>query len=145
MIQDVSMLCLKPMINFIALTGMLLVLICLLIIHIALTPVYVFIYPPLAQITSGYFAEVSWSIFNFCLERLGGMRIMISGLEDGAQEKEMHGESALVISNHVCFIDFALIHSLASRIGMLNSCKYFVKVTRRPKLTKMNPTLLLLL
>lgn len=36
-------------------------------------------------------------------------------------------ESALVISNHLSYSDFYLIHALASRKGMLGRCRYFAK------------------
>lgn len=36
-------------------------------------------------------------------------------------------ESALVISNHLSYSDFYLIHALASRRNMLGRCRYFAK------------------
>lgn len=36
-------------------------------------------------------------------------------------------ESALVISNHLSYSDFYLIHALAKRRGMLGRCRYFAK------------------
>lgn len=36
-------------------------------------------------------------------------------------------ENALVISNHLSYSDFYLIHALASRRGMLGRCRYFSK------------------
>ncbi|OAD71325.1 hypothetical protein PHYBLDRAFT_170692 [Phycomyces blakesleeanus NRRL 1555(-)] len=36
-------------------------------------------------------------------------------------------ESALVFSNHRSWIDYYMIHSVASRRNMLHNCKYFVK------------------
>ena len=39
-------------------------------------------------------------------------------------------EDALIISNHVAWSDFYLVHALAQHHDMLNHCKYFVKVSK---------------
>lgn len=36
-------------------------------------------------------------------------------------------ENAFVISNHVCWADWAFVHDIASSKGMLGSCRYFLK------------------
>ncbi|GAB7347920.1 hypothetical protein MBLNU459_g5436t2 [Dothideomycetes sp. NU459] len=38
-----------------------------------------------------------------------------------------HGESAIVVANHVEWADFYLIQELASRAGMLSRCRWFAK------------------
>lgn len=38
------------------------------------------------------------------------------------------GENALIVSNHVAWSDFYLVHALAERMKMLSFTKYYVKV-----------------
>lgn len=69
-----------------------------------------------------YLAGFIWSILQNLFEVQSGIKFTISGLENIPRK-----ENAYVIANHACFADFAIVHAVAIRKGMLSFCKYFVK------------------
>ncbi|KAI9190038.1 hypothetical protein H9P43_001471 [Blastocladiella emersonii ATCC 22665] len=82
--------------------------------------------------------EVVWRTIRFAMERHNGAVVTFSGdaaaipinrqpVLLGSRSDANPPESAIVVSNHVCAIDWALINSLAARRGMLAHCKYFIK------------------
>lgn len=77
---------------------------------------------PLVIRWHSYLAGFIWSILQHLYEKQSGLTLTISGLDAIPMN-----ENAFVISNHVCFADFAVIHSIAIRRRMLSFCKYFVK------------------
>lgn len=77
---------------------------------------------PLVIRWHSYLAGFIWSILQHLYEKQSGLTLTISGLDAIPMN-----ENAFVLSNHVCFADFAVIHSIAIRRHMLSFCKYFVK------------------
>lgn len=75
----------------------------------------------LAYRLSSPIAWSCWAWIQFIFERLNKAQIVISG------DVLPHGESAVVISNHVGWSDFYMIQALAIRSGMLGYCRYFAK------------------
>ena len=92
---------------------MLLSVILLLIIQLFLLPLYPF-YPRLMMDACSICASSAWSWMNRIYCQVGNGRIVITGEEDIPE-----GESALVISNHVSFVDFFPINILAEHKKML--------------------------
>ncbi|KAI9338641.1 acyltransferase-domain-containing protein [Pilaira anomala] len=62
-----------------------------------------------------------WRIMQYVFEKRKKAHITFSG------DKIPYKENALVVCNHQSSIDIYLINALASRRGMLDNCKYFVK------------------
>ncbi|TPX38133.1 1-acylglycerol-3-phosphate O-acyltransferase [Synchytrium microbalum] len=62
-----------------------------------------------------------WRVLQEIFERLDRAKVTFSG------DHLPDGENALIISNHVGFSDFFLIHTQAYRRKMLGNCKYFAK------------------
>jgi len=71
---------------------------------------------------SGYATHFAWSFCQYMFEDQDNSFLTVSGLESIVE-----GESAYVISNHVFFGDFYMIHALARRRNMMSSCRYFLK------------------
>ncbi|KAL1918441.1 uncharacterized protein VTP21DRAFT_3101 [Calcarisporiella thermophila] len=65
--------------------------------------------------------RIVWITMQLIFERVNQGRITFSG------HKLPRGESAFVISNHLSWADFYLLHSLSIRRGMIGYCRYFVK------------------
>lgn len=83
---------------------------------------FLFINKPFTLRFYGYIAGFIWYQLQIMYERFSGLKVTISGLGNIP-----YGENAFVISNHVCFADWACINALAMRKGMLPFCKYFCK------------------
>lgn len=71
----------------------------------------------------GYLAGTIWTVLQFIHEDLSGLTISFTGLENIPI-----GENAFVISNHLSFSDYSIVHAIATRKKMVSFCKYFVKV-----------------
>lgn len=82
----------------------------------------IFVNEPFVLRWYGYIAGFIWYHLQIMYERFSGLRVTISGLNDIP-----YGENSYLISNHVCFADWACINALAMRKGMLPFCKYFCK------------------
>jgi 1-acyl-sn-glycerol-3-phosphate acyltransferase len=70
-------------------------------------------------------AFTCWRWIQFIFEGLNGAEITMSG------DSLPHGESAIVISNHVSWTDFYMIQALAIKAGMLGRCRWFAKIELR--------------
>ena len=79
------------------------------------------LFPDLVYNTSSAIAGSVWKAIQVIFERLNGGNITMSG------DRIPHGESAIVISNHVSWSDFYMIQALAIKTGMLGRCRYFAK------------------
>lgn len=113
---------LRIVLALIILSGVLLSVVLLFIIQVLLLPVYPF-YPQLMMDACSTCASLAWSWMNSVYCQVGNGRIVITGDEDIPE-----GESALVISNHVSFVDFFPINILAEHKKMLAFTRYFAKV-----------------
>lgn len=112
----------RMIVSLILLSGMLLSVVLLFIIQLFLLPLYPF-YPRLMMDACSICAASAWSWMNRTYCQVGNGRIVITGDEDIPE-----GESALVISNHVSFVDFFPINILAEHKKMLAFARYFAKV-----------------
>lgn len=81
--------------------------------------------PDLVYNLSSAIAYSVWKWIQFIFETSNGAEITISG------DKLPHGESAIVIANHVTWADFYMIQTLAMRAGMLGRCRWFAKIQLR--------------
>ncbi len=70
---------------------------------------------------SSLLAASVWYWIQELFTSVNGARITISG------DNLPHGESAVVIANHVGWSDFYMIQALAIRAHMLGRCRYFAK------------------
>ncbi|KAI9220673.1 acyltransferase-domain-containing protein [Blastocladiella britannica] len=88
---------------------------------------------------NAFICQCIWRTIDFAFERANKARITFSGsglasiptntqsvLLSTSAEKPAT-ESAIVISNHVFAMDWALLNAIAMRRGMLAHCKYFIK------------------
>lgn len=91
------------------------------IIQIICSPLRLFA-PRLSHRLNCLASEYAWNLCQYMVEGQDNAKISLSGLEDIPRE-----ESAIVICNHAYFGDFYLIHALATKRGMLPSCRYFIK------------------
>ena len=66
-------------------------------------------------------AKSVWLGIQRIFTRVNGAQITVSGTE------LPKGESAIVISNHVQWVDFYMIQALALKAGMLGRCRWFAK------------------
>ncbi|CAK7221554.1 hypothetical protein SBRCBS47491_004564 [Sporothrix bragantina] len=66
-------------------------------------------------------AESGWYWIQLIFTRANGAIITTSG------DVLPHGESAIIVANHVMWCDFYMIQELAVRAGMLGRCRYFAK------------------
>lgn len=78
--------------------------------------------PDLCYDLSSHIAASVWRGVQLIFTRVNGASIAVSGAE-----QLPHGESAIVISNHVEWTDFYMIQELAIRSGMLGRCRWFAK------------------
>lgn len=111
--------------NLLLISGMVLSVVILLILQLFLLPVYPF-YPRLMMDACSICASWAWSWMNRIYYQAGNGRIVLTGDEDIPE-----GESALVISNHISFVDFFPISILAERKQMLGFTRYFAKKSVR--------------
>ncbi|KAL2684994.1 hypothetical protein Neosp_006087 [[Neocosmospora] mangrovei] len=81
--------------------------------------------PRLVYDASSQVARSVWAWIQLIFTRANGAHISISG------DALPHGESAIVVSNHVAWSDFYLIQALAMKAGMLGRCRYFAKAQLR--------------
>ena len=81
-----------------------------------------FLSPVIMYRLNSFFAGTMWRLCQHMFEDQNGLRIRVTGME-----RIPFGESALVISNHRSFLDFAMIHAVSEKRGMLGNCRYFVK------------------
>lgn len=81
--------------------------------------------PDLVYNTSSAIAWTIWRWIQVIFEVWNGAEITISG------DILPQGESAVVVANHVGWVDFCMIQALAVRAGMLSRCRYFAKVQLR--------------
>lgn len=107
---------------YIKLIGVISCTIVLNIFQILTIPLIPFAHYWVMDVTS-FMAGTAWRLMDEAFEELANGRIVLSGDEDIPE-----GESALIISNHVSFVDVFLIHALALRKKMLSHCRYFAKV-----------------
>lgn len=77
--------------------------------------------PILAYRLASAIAWSCWAGIQFIFEHINGADIVISG------DQLPPGESAVVVANHVGWTDFYMIQALATRSGMLGSCRWFAK------------------
>lgn len=92
------------------------------ILQIIVSPVIIFS-PLLNHRLNSLFACFAWTLCQLLLEGFDDVcRITVSGLDSVPGS-----ESAIVISNHVYFGDFFLVHFLARRKYMMSYCRYFLK------------------
>ncbi|KIV95552.1 hypothetical protein PV10_03190 [Exophiala mesophila] len=80
-----------------------------------------FVAPNAAYNLSSWLAQLVWRGIQFIFTRLNQARITKSGVELPPDE------SAIVVANHVSWVDFYLIQDLADRSSMLGRCRYFAK------------------
>ncbi|KAJ1502500.1 hypothetical protein HMI54_008952 [Coelomomyces lativittatus] len=84
------------------------------------------------------FCGAIWHVIGFAIEKVNRAQITYSGSFDAIPLNKQpifrHNdpslpktESALVICNHLCLVDWSLINGLAMRYNMLSHCKYFLK------------------
>lgn len=84
------------------------------------------------------FCEAIWMVIDFAIEKVNRATFTYSGhhMEIPVNKQPILSsfnpslpktESALVICNHLCTVDWALINGLALRYNMLAHCKYFLK------------------
>jgi len=77
--------------------------------------------PSLTYHLASVIAESIWAgIQHICVDH-NDARIVLTG------DALPHGESAIVVSNHVEWCDFYMIQALAQRSGMLGRCRWFAK------------------
>jgi 1-acyl-sn-glycerol-3-phosphate acyltransferase len=86
----------------------------------ALLPI-TFLVPTTAYQVSSKIAWSVWSVIQRIFTKTNKACITTSG------EQLPQNESAIVVANHVSWTDFYLIQELASRSGMLGSCRWFAK------------------
>ncbi|KAK5459404.1 hypothetical protein LTS15_003532 [Exophiala xenobiotica] len=77
--------------------------------------------PTSAYNISSWLAGLVWRGIQFIFTSVNGARITVSG------EQLPRHESAVVVCNHVSWIDFYLIQHLAVKSSMLGRCRYFAK------------------
>ena len=78
-------------------------------------------FPNLAYNLSSGIAESVWRGIQFIFTRINRANIVVSG------DELPHGESAIVVSNHVEWTDFYMIQALAIKARMLGRCRWFAK------------------
>ena len=94
----------------------------LVLIQIILLPTLLFTQRWMFHL-SARLAGIGWSWVVFIYVHLAGSRIVVSGLESLPEDPE----SALIISNHVSFLDFVPLSRLAQERNMVAYLKYFTK------------------
>ena len=80
-----------------------------------------FLYPSQVYDFSSRLASSVWLGIQHIFTYNNGANITTSGV------LLPHGESAIVVSNHVSWADFYMIQHLAIRSGMLGRCRWFAK------------------
>ncbi|KAF2232268.1 hypothetical protein EV356DRAFT_488785 [Viridothelium virens] len=70
---------------------------------------------------ASFIAESVWKGVQRIFTHFNGAQITVSGAQ------LPRGESAIVVSNHVQWVDFYLIQALALKAGMLGRCRWFAK------------------
>ena len=88
----------------------------------ALLPLAAFL-PTTAYNLSSQIAASVWRSIQSIFTRSNHAQIIVSG----ADALPRSGESAIVVSNHVDWVDFYMINELGWRTGMLGRCRYFAK------------------
>lgn len=86
----------------------------------ALLPLSVF-FPTLTYNASSHIAYSVWRAIQSIFTSINSARIITTG------DQLPHGESAIVVANHVSWTDFYMIQALAIRSGMLGRCRWFAK------------------
>ncbi|CCF43742.1 acyltransferase [Colletotrichum higginsianum] len=81
--------------------------------------------PDFVYNSSSRIAETVWYWIQIIFERFNGADLTFSG------DAIPHGESAVVVANHVGWADFYMIQALAIKAGMLGRCRYFAKIQLR--------------
>jgi len=77
--------------------------------------------PGLTYEISSAIAESIWAGIQYICLHHNNARITLAG------DALPHGESAIIIANHVEWADFYMIQELAQRSGMLGRCRWFAK------------------
>jgi len=83
------------------------------------------LFPDATYNISSFLASTVWLWIQRIFTATNGARISVSG------DDLPHGESAVVVANHVGWSDFYLIQALAIPAGMLGRCRYFAKIQLR--------------
>ncbi|KAK0356222.1 hypothetical protein LTR02_003165 [Friedmanniomyces endolithicus] len=86
-----------------------------------LLPVSV-VLPDTCYHASSRIAESIWRGIQAIFTRANRARIVVSGAEG-----MRHGESVVLVANHVGWADFYMIQELALKAGMLGRCRWFAK------------------
>ena len=79
------------------------------------------LFPTVVYNASSVIADSVWRGVQFIYTRLNGAKITVSG------SSLPRGESAVVVSNHLSWVDFYMIQALAIKAGMLGRCRWFAK------------------
>lgn len=82
-------------------------------------------FPDFTYDASSIGAFTVWRWIQFLFETVNGAEITVSG------DALPHGESAVVVANHVTWPDFYMIQKMAIGAGMLGRCRYFAKIQLR--------------
>ncbi|GAB7342653.1 hypothetical protein MBLNU457_g0811t1 [Dothideomycetes sp. NU457] len=77
--------------------------------------------PSLTYHLASVIAESIWAGIQYICVDFNEARIILTG------DALPHGESAIVVSNHIEWCDFYMIQALAQRSGMLGHCRWFAK------------------
>ena len=103
-------------------------IVCPWLVHLLAADIVLSLLLPVALVapTSTYdvasvVAKSVWIGIQRIFTHLNGARITVSGT------KLPKGESAIVVSNHVEWVDFYMIQALALKAGMLGRCRWFAK------------------
>eukprot|EP00906_Rhabdomonas_costata_P016081 RCo023058 len=68
-----------------------------------------------------HLADFNWRVMAWSVDTPMGLKLMLSG--DTLPEHE----SALVLLNHQSYVDFLVMFLVSVRVGMLGTCRFFVK------------------
>ncbi|KAI9657756.1 MAG: hypothetical protein M1821_002932 [Bathelium mastoideum] len=77
--------------------------------------------PTISYDLASLVAKSVWLGIQTIFTRLNGAQITVSGTTPP------RGESAIIVSNHVEWVDFYMIQALALKAGMLGRCRWFAK------------------
>lgn len=91
------------------------------VLQICIAPLLLVSRPLVIRLNSPL-AAYAWGMLQFHFVHLNHGTIRMTGIE-----KLPPFESAMLISNHVSFLDFVALHAVAASRGMLSRCRYFAK------------------
>ncbi|KAL3423977.1 acyltransferase [Phlyctema vagabunda] len=84
-----------------------------------------YFFPNFVYNASSSVAYTNWLWIQKIFEWFNGGSITVSG------DTLPHGDSAIIISNHVSWTDFYMIQAVALKAGMLGRCRWFSKIELR--------------